>query len=275
MCGRYAVVTKVKVIEERFGVKATEEVKPTPNVGVGMKAPVITQQDPKLLQLFTFGLTPSWAKKPMYLFNARSEGDHNTTDDPRYHGAKGIIEKPAFRKAIRSQRCLVVADAFMEGPKDVGLDKPYLFYLRNGRRPFCFAGIWEEWIHPEKGTSLSSFAIITAPANALVAKIGHHRSPVILSEHEEKLWLDGSLPLADITSMLHAPVDEEMNAYPISSEIKNIKHQEFALLMPQGERLRPEYNIEIEREIELFGMGESRSGRLREKKNNGQLGFDF
>ena len=53
----------------------------------------------------------------MYLFNARAEGDRNNENNEFYSGAKGIITKPSFRKPIRSQRCLVIADAFYEGSK--------------------------------------------------------------------------------------------------------------------------------------------------------------
>ena len=70
-------------------------------------APIVTQEEPEHLTMSMFGLTPQWAKKKTYWFNARAEGDRNKENDPRYLGAQGIIEKPAFRKAIRSQRCLV------------------------------------------------------------------------------------------------------------------------------------------------------------------------
>ena len=76
----------------------------------------------------------------MMFLNARSEGDHNPDNDPRYTGAKGIIQKPSFRKAIRSQRCLVLADAFIEGPFDRKLSEPYLVYLKGKERPLP----WQE-----------------------------------------------------------------------------------------------------------------------------------
>jgi putative SOS response-associated peptidase YedK len=257
-------VSKVKVIEDRFGAKATAAMGPVANVGVGMLAPIITQEAPDELSLAVFGMTPAWAKKAMYLFNARSEGDHNKEDDPLYRGAKGIIEKPAFRKSIRSQRCLVIADAFVEGSKTDGLNKPYLFFMTGKRRPFAFAGVYDRWYNETKGEWMAGFAIITAPANALVALIGHHRCPVILRPEEERKWLDTTAPLADITAMLQSPPAEELNGYPIDPAVKPLKNQDFDVLLPKGERLRPEYTIEIVRDIELFGMGESRSGRLRD-----------
>ena len=65
--------------------------------------------------------------------------------------AKGIIVKPVFRNLIRSQRCLIIASAFITGPKDIGLDKPYLVYLQNKKRPFAMAGIYDTWLNDYSG----------------------------------------------------------------------------------------------------------------------------
>ena len=48
--------------------------------------------------MFQFGFTPFWAKKKMYVVNARSEGDYNKENDPLYTGAKGIITKASKSK---------------------------------------------------------------------------------------------------------------------------------------------------------------------------------
>ena len=255
MCGRYVVVSSVEVIEKRFNVKAPElPFGPNFNLGPGTLAPVITNDKPKELQFFQFGLTPSWAKKKMYLFNARAEGDANQENDPAYTGGKGIISKPAFRKPIRSQRCLVIADAFIEGTKNEGLDKPFLVYLREGRRPFAFAGIWDTWVNHETGEIVNSFAIITTVPNELMQKIGHHRSPVILSERNERTWLRAE-HLNEIMSLLEPYPAEEMNAYPVSPGIKSPKMNDRSLLDPVGERVMTETDIGIHTELRLQGMG--------------------
>jgi putative SOS response-associated peptidase YedK len=207
MCGRYVVVSKVEQIEKVFNLKKTPQTslfEPNYNLGIGNLAPIITSENPHELSLGQFGLTPSWAKKRMCLFNARSEGDGNKEDDPHYSGGKGIINKPSFRMGIRKQRCLIIADCFYEGSKTEGLSKPYLIYLKD-RRPFSFAGIWEKWADIEKGEVVLSFSIITTVANELIGKIGHHRSPVILSRNDERTWLNEKSSLASITSLLGKP----------------------------------------------------------------------
>ena len=255
MCGRYVVVSSVETIEKRFNVTADQmaiDFKPNYNLGPGALAPVITNNDPDKLQLFTFGLCPSWSKKRMYLFNARAEGDGNAENNPDYKGGKGIITKPSFRKPIRSQRCLVIADAFIEGTKDEGLDKPFVVYIKSGR-PFALAGIWDTWANPETGELVNSFAIITAPPNALLQRLPHHRSPVVLRRSDELRWLRAEA-LNEVTDLLEHYPAEDMNAYPISPRIKNPRNNARELLEPVGERIVPEVDTIVKNRLGLQGM---------------------
>lgn len=275
MCGRYVVVSKLKLIQKRFKTLPIPEdlFGPMSNVSIGDKAPVITNEAPDQLQMFQFGMTPFWAKKKMYLFNARSEGDHNKENDQRYTGAMGIIKKPAFRHAIRSKRCLIIADAFIEGPKKEKLSKPYLIYMKDKNKPFAMAGVWDSWVDKETGEVTSSFSIITTVANDILQKIGHHRSPVILSESQESDWLS-DIPLNEVTNMLQPYDNDEMNAYPISPSIKNPRDKDFLLLKPIGNRVYPEFDYEIHRELKLEGMGAS-TARIRKRDQDSTQGSLF
>lgn len=257
MCGRYIQVKSVEVIETRFNVKVPDnlQVRPSYNISPGKYAPVITCNKPKEVQLFQFGLTPFWAKKPMYLFNARSEGDRNPENNPEYKGSKDIITKPAFRKPIRSQRCLVIADAFIEGTTVEKLNKPYIVYLVENDGPFAFAGIWDTWLNKETGELLNSFSIITTVANSLIQKIPHHRSPVILPKEYENIWIDPSSPLTDITRLLKPYPGEKMNAYPISTKIKNPHTDSAELIEPVGDKLIKEDKYKLNISLHLQGMG--------------------
>lgn len=259
MCGRYVVVSKISEIEERFGVHALEPYNPNFNIGPGSFAPVITDKEPDKLQFFQFGMTPFWAKKKLYFFNARAEGDHNKEDDPNYHGAMGIISKPAFRKAIRSQRCLVIADAFIEGTTAKKLDEPFVVHLSKGQRPFAFAGIWDEWVDQETGEVVNSFAIITTTPNKLLQMLPHHRSPVILPKGKEREWLNPDLALGEVTAMLRPYEANDMNAYPISTAIKNPRSNGVELLKPTGPAVATEKALVVEQELLLEGMGFTRA----------------
>ncbi|MDG1381676.1 MAG: SOS response-associated peptidase [Flavobacteriales bacterium] len=270
MCGRYVTVTSVEAIEKRFQVTAGPdytEAPPPPNTNVshGDHAPIVTGDKPEALQSMQFGFTPAWAKKQFYMINARSEGDHNADNDPNYRGAMGILQKPMFRQSIRTRRCLVIADAFIEGPQREKLAKPYVVYARDGQRPFALAGIWDEWTDNASGELVRSFAIITTTACDALNAIGHHRSPVILHPEDERTWLDPVTALGDVTRLLRPIPDGTLNAYPIHPDIKNPRLNGTTLLQPTGQRVFPEYDFDLHQSLDMFGISESPS---RQRRNN-------
>jgi putative SOS response-associated peptidase YedK len=272
MCGRYVTVTETKLIEKKFNVEKSPEFdfQPNFNIAAGDRAPIITSAEPKLLQTFTFGFTPSWSKKKTYVINARSEGDHNKENKPDYQGAKGIIKKPFFRSSIRSKRCLVIADAFIEGTTREKLNNPFAVYLINKQRPFAFAGIYDEWVDQETGEILNSFAIITTAPNKLMQMIPHHRMPVILNPSDYGNYLSEDAPLESITSMLYPYDHKQMNAYPIENSIKNPRSNGSSLIEPIGAPLQKEYYYRQEQKTILLGMGMSPS-RYRKLEEEGKL----
>lgn len=268
MCGRYVLIATFEEIEVRYYVQ-TKEVREvwreSRNIGVGMLSPVITGDKPDRLQLFQFGLTPHWANKRMYFFNARAEGERNKENDPNYSGAMEIILKPAFRKAIRSQRCLIPATGFIEGPEKEKLSKPYYVYMKE-QKIFALAGIWDTWIDKENGGEVvNSFAIVTTVANPLIQKFGHHRSPVIVPRGKEALWLNPQTPLHYITGMLQPYPYQEMNAYPINAKIKNPKCQDEDVLKPMGELLVPEVDYRVRFEQKLAETKAQKRGKRDEE----------
>jgi putative SOS response-associated peptidase YedK len=259
MCGRYVIVSQAKQIEDKFGVKVKTQIQKNYNVSAGQLAPVISSNNSDEVQLMHFGFTPKWSKKRTFIINARAEGDHNKDNNPLYNGAKGILSKPFFRSSIRSKRCLVIADAFIEGTTKEKLDKPYLVYLKDKKRPFAFAGIYDEWINPSDGEIINSFAIITCPPNKLMQRIPHHRMPVIIESQNYSRYLNVGTDLSDITSLLKPYNSNLMNAYPIDSKIKKITTNSKEALKPIGDTIITEKTFEKTEEIKLFGMGESPS----------------
>jgi putative SOS response-associated peptidase YedK len=158
--------------------------------------PVITQQEPSLIQPLSWGLIPSWAKndeiKKMTL-NAKIETLH---------------EKPAFKEVV-AQRCLVIANGFYEWQwlDHKGKNKiKYEIGLEN-EALFAFAGLYAHWVEPNTGALKSTCTILTTAANELMANIHNSkkRMPVILHPKDEQLWLNQA-PIADVAFPYQVPL---------------------------------------------------------------------
>jgi putative SOS response-associated peptidase YedK len=264
MCGRYIVVTKIKEIEKKWGLTSPMgfTFTPTANLAPGQMGLVVTQQQPREIQVMRFGFTPYWSKDGKMFINARSEGDHNLSNDRYYHGAKGIIDKPSFRKPIRSQRCWVIADGFIEGPEKLGLSQPFCVYPKKGDGPMLLAGVWDVYQRGE--VQVYSFAIVTTAGNEVMHRIGHHRCPLVLDKETAQIWIDDSSTLSDVTQCMQVPKDEWLNAYPIDVAIKSPANNGKEVLRPLGEPLFKDFDYEFYQDIEMFGMGESRARKRRD-----------
>ncbi len=239
MCGRYNVTKKLETIEKELSLEIlqNELFDGLYNIAPGNNALVITFPETQKIQSFQFGLTPFWAKKKMYLFNARAEGDNNKENATEYTGNKGILQKPSFRKPIRSQRCLVIANSFIEGPTKEKLNKPFLIF-RSDFKTFTLGGIWDEWVDTETGEILHSFSIITTAASSITQAVGHHRAPLMIEAENRNEWLDPKTDLDLITSLLIPFDGKNYNAYPISNTLKNPRNKDPHALLPTGPAIK-------------------------------------
>lgn len=176
------------------------------------KMPVITNEKPDTVQVYTWGLVPSWVKSPTQMAEIRANTLNARSDT--------VFEKPSFRSAIRKRRCLVPADGFYEWRTLGGKKYPYFIYLKD-KDIFSFAGIWEEWTDHSTGEVLKTFSILTTEANPLMEKIHNtkKRMPVILRGEKELEWIKKDITQEDILA-LTKPLDEGlMEAHTISKLI--------------------------------------------------------
>tara|TARA_R110002012_G_scaffold20158_1_gene71666 strand:- start:1564 stop:2391 length:828 start_codon:yes stop_codon:yes gene_type:complete len=265
MCGRATIITPQEQLEKRFNAvfKNNVQLPENVNISAGEQLPVITSDAPGEIQLFTYGFTPHWAHKQTYMLNARSEGSNNIDNEADYKGTLGIFNKPMFRHAIKSQRCLILVDAFIEGPKQEKLNKPFLVYPNRDRGPFAIAGIYDSWQHPLTGEIHHTVAMVTTTANRLINRIGHHRSPVILSKEDEQKWIQPNLNTAEISKLMKPFDSKGFNAYPISQKIKKPDANGLELLKPTGEKLFKDYDRCL---YERLKYAEDHSFTIREER---------
>jgi len=181
MCGRFTKTVEKVQIKKEFQVADDDIADDSMRYNIApsqMIEVVYTPSSERLLSTLKWGLVPHWAKDPAIgnrMINARAET---------------LSEKPSFREAFKSRRCIIPASGFYEWQKknSSGAKQPYYFYLKE-REVFGFAGLWESWIDKETGEELETCTIITTEANRVLEPV-HDRMPVILQAENYDLWLD-------------------------------------------------------------------------------------
>jgi putative SOS response-associated peptidase YedK len=223
MCGRYTVVTKMEAIEKEFNAAFDLPCTPIYNGVPSHALPVITNDKPNVIQQFRWGLIPSWAKDHKIGFktiNARSEE---------------VVTKASFRKPIRSQRCLVLANCYFEWKKEAATKTPHVIYVQD-QRLFAMAGVWDEWTNTSTGELILSFSILTTAATDLLHPL-HHRMPVILDRDQRQRWIS-NLSLNDVTGMFQQYPSDRMNAYPVGTDVNIPANNTVEILSPTGPRIQ-------------------------------------
>lgn len=219
MCGRFGFDIPPRALSERFGLDAQYEVAPRYNIAPTSEAPTVLlhpKSGQRVLRSLRWGLVPSWAKDSKAgarLINARAET---------------CADRPAFRAAFQRRRCLVPAAGFYEWKRLEGGKQPWWIRLQGGG-PLAFAGLWEHWLGPAAGSTLYTFAILTTPANALVAGL-HHRMPAILLPAAYAAWLDPDADRPDLEALLAPFPAEDMEAWPVSRRVNNPRNDDPSLL---------------------------------------------
>ncbi len=227
MCGRSSLTKTEKEIEARFNATFysddLERYNPLPNFNVAPThmMPVITNHTPDRIDLYRWGLIPFWAKdeKVGYkMINARVET---------------LLEKSAFKTAAKSRRCLVPMDGFYEWKREGKTKTPYRIIMHDDSI-FSAAGLWESWKN-DKGEEVFSFTVITQPPNELVKGI-HDRMPAILTQEQEKLWIDNDLTAEDAVSLIQPYPSELMLAYKVDSRVGKVSENDAGLIEPIDDR---------------------------------------
>lgn len=210
MCGRFSFVTSPEKIKKQLGqdMETGQNLRLSFNVAPTQHSYVITNEHPRRLEYFTWGLIPHWSrddKNAGKLINARMEG---------------ISSKPSFRVPIRKRRCLVLADSFYEWRNEGGKKVPFRIF-RNNDELLLFAGIWDIWYKDDY--AVKTFSIITAPPNQEVAPL-HNRMPLVLprKEQQEK-WLQ-ELSIDEVMGMLQPPPDGILDFYQVSDKVNSVKN---------------------------------------------------
>jgi putative SOS response-associated peptidase YedK len=229
MCGRYVIISTPEAIRKLFGYAEQPNFPPRYNVAPTQPVPIVRLANGRRsFALMRWGFLPAWVKDPKtfpLLLNARGES---------------VLEKPAFRNAIRRRRCLIPTDGFYEWQAGSGSGPRQPYFVRARRdspgadQPLAFAGLFETWTGPN-GEELDTVAIVTTAANRTLAPL-HHRMPVFIAPEAFDMWLDCDHVDTDMAMALIRPADENLlEAYPVSIAVNRAANDFETLIAPVDE----------------------------------------
>ena len=213
MCGRYASARSVQDLASAFGIREDNvEADVVADWNVAPTKPIVAALDRGagvVLTTVRWGLVPSWADDPSIgsrMINARLET---------------AWEKPAFRPALESRRCLIPADGWYEWQtRPDGTRQPYYLTPDDGAL-LAFAGLWEVWRDGE-GRPLPTATILTGPAPADLRDL-HDRAPVVLPAASWSGWLDRDSAMDDVRRLLQPTAPGVVTARPVSEAVGDVR----------------------------------------------------
>ena len=227
MCGRYAQTADMRELMEQFEVAGTSPQASLPlNWNIAPTNPIYiirandrTGKDveaKRALTTVSWGLIGPWLTdmqearaSQSRAINARSESIH---------------EKPTFRNAFRSTRCLIPAAGYYEWATALGKYSPKQpFYISaRDEKQLPIAGIWSSWSAPN-GEIIETASIITQEAQGELATI-HSRMPVFMPQDRWDLWLNPrNTDVNELKSLMVVENPESIVvARPVSNAVNSV-----------------------------------------------------
>jgi putative SOS response-associated peptidase YedK len=249
MCGRYAASRGADDLVEEFELvdpgaverARTDAVEADFNVAPTKTAPVVLERPPghdrdadpvRQLRPLVWGLVPSWAKDSSVgarMVNARAET---------------LLDKPAYRRAAVSRRCLVPADGWYEwqaipsGTHGRGKPRKQPFFVTGaGGHGVALAGLYEFWRDgardPEDPQArLTTFAIVTTAAERDLERV-HDRMPLALPRARWDAWLSPAVTHEDeVRALLQPQEPGGFVAVPVSTLVNDVRNSSSDLVRP-------------------------------------------
>ena len=247
MCGRYAssrrpadLIEEFEVVTDRTPAPLEPDynVAPTKEVYAVLERPArptdgsdIRGAPERQLRVLRWGLVPSWAKDPAIgnrMINARMET---------------VAEKPAYRRAFASRRCLLPADGYFEWyPTEektrAGKPRKQPFFIRpKDGGVLAMAGLYEIWKDPTRDDDDPerfrwTCTVLTTEAEDSLGRI-HDRMPLMVEPDRWAGWLDTDVSRTeDLLSLLVPAAPGRLEAFPVSRAVGNVKNNGPELVEP-------------------------------------------
>jgi putative SOS response-associated peptidase YedK len=243
MCGRYASSRRPEDLIEEFEItspRVEEALAPDYNVAPTKEVYAVMERPPsedrsapaeRQLRVLRWGLIPSWAKDPAIgnrMINARMET---------------VAEKPAYRRAFASRRCLLPADGYFEWYPTSELSKagkplkqPFFIHPSDGG-VLAMAGLYEIWKDPtrEDDDPLRfrwTCTVLTTEAEDSLGHI-HDRMPLMVAPERWADWLDPTVAdRDDLLGLLTPAAPGRLEAFPVATLVNNVRNNGPELIVP-------------------------------------------
>jgi putative SOS response-associated peptidase YedK len=222
MCGRF-VTPDIAAMERTWHIGRhnwLEFVLPSFNVAPTSPVPILMRAADGTLEghIARWGLVPRWWKKPeppAMTFIARAEE---------------AAEKPMWRDALRSQRCLMPVQGWYEWKALTGSrnKQPY-FVHAPGEAVLAFAALWSRWTPPDTPAVLTCALLTRAAAPAI--EFIHARMPLVLRPEHFDEWLDPGTSPERIHELMAAP-RTDLEGYAVSPSVNSVRNNSPALIEP-------------------------------------------
>ena len=218
MCGRYASTLPPEQMAELFRLLNTLDLVPRFNIAPTQPVVAVWEAHGRREGHFArWGLVPGWVKDPRefpLLINARVET---------------MVEKPAFRDAVKHGRCVLPASGYYEWHTNADKTKQPYYITHADGAPLALAGLYATWVGPQ-GEEIDSVATITVPANGQLSAI-HDRMPAILEGEAIERWLDVANVGAREAAQLALPLpDGALKFHPVSRRVNAARDDDPSLI---------------------------------------------
>lgn len=143
-----------------------------------------------------------------------------------------VLTSEDYRRAwLYGQRCVIpLAGFYVWHLSDDGVSRPSYVRLVN-RAVFGVAGLWERTVLDEGEDVIESCALLTVPANRLIAEIDDDQQmPAILHREDYDEWLTSTASKAQ--SLLRTYPLERMVTHPVGPRVNYLEFDDAELIRP-------------------------------------------
>lgn len=217
MYDRYTIFCETAELEKFFSLSIPEAIPVNYNAHPTSLMPVVTNSHPLRLQFFHWGQTQQLGNN-----KALSPRLFNLTKDSAF-------SRPALRRAIKSNRCVIPANGFYVWKQVSKKQKiPYFCHFPNFT-PFGIAGVYEEFEDIED-TPSHTFNMITIPSASRLATY-QDDMPALLTKEQSAQWL-GDLEEREAQEILESIGDQKLMMHSVSPRLADLTNNDKGLIQP-------------------------------------------